>query len=44
MSGNANDDRPQSLVTAVEVVVSKAAALVGEDAVVGILEWDTSGR
>src|SRR5215831_21405070 len=36
-AGHANDDRPQNLVTDVAVVMGKAAALVREDAVVGIL-------
>ena len=36
-AGHTDDDRPQDLVTDVEVVVGKAAALVRQDAVVGVL-------
>src|SRR5688572_11684296 len=36
-TGHADDDRPQHLIADVEVIVGKAAALVSEDAVVGIL-------
>jgi hypothetical protein len=35
-AGHAHDDRSQNLVADVEVVMREAAALVGEDAIVGV--------
>src|ERR1017187_534382 len=43
-TGHADDARPQHLVPDVEVVAGEAATLVRQDAVVGVLRWDTSAH
>ena len=46
-TGHSDDDRSQNLVADVEVVVGEAAALVREDAVVGVLGgilWDADAE